>query len=270
MSTIAAFLGSVVATTREIELRTATEQQLQELTQHLERRVQDRTRQMRMLNAQTLRAEEHERRRIAEGLHDDVQQLLAASHYGLQSLVEEPGEIAPPDLAEVAGWVEQALSATRSFVFDLSPTVLYEEGLGRALEHLADQMSQRHNLTVTVLAGEPVDPISQGIRVFLYSATRELLFNIVKHAGVDIAQVELSRQGESVQVIVRDHGRGMDLEAPRQSSGVGLASLRERVEYLNGELSIESSVGNGTSVTLVLPLSERQEGRRDDQGDHRR
>jgi signal transduction histidine kinase len=100
--------------------------------------------------------------------------------------------------------------------------------------------------------------------VFIYSGIRELLFNVVKHAGVPDAKVALSRRPGEIEITVQDTGRGMDLDRPPQGGGMGLTSLRERAQHFGGQLLIESHPGQGTVVTLALPLPEKDEVSNDD------
>jgi two-component system sensor histidine kinase UhpB len=95
--------------------------------------------------------------------------------------------------------------------------------------------------------------------VFVYSGIRELLFNVVKHAEVPDAKVDISRSAGEIEITVQDFGRGIDLDQLPRKSGMGLTSLRERAQHFGGQLLIESHPGQGTVVTLALPLPEKDE-----------
>lgn len=239
----------------------------------LEQKVAERTAvaeiraaQLRELAAQLTRAEQRERRRLAQTLHDHLQQLLVALRLKLgRALARLDLESPRAALEQSDDLLEQALQASRELTVDLSPPVLYEAGLVSALEWLARQMQDKHGLEVSLTAERDVEPVSEEVRIFLFHSVRELLFNAVKHAGVSRAQVALRRAGEDrLEVSVADEGKGFDLEeaARRPSSGFGLFSLRERLEFLGGRLSLDTAPGRGTRVALEAPLHLPQEALR--------
>ena len=142
-------------------------------------------------------------------------------------------------------------------VFDFSPPVLYELGIAAALEWLSDRTRERYGLECQFSEeGDVEGSIENEVAVTVFQAVRELLLNVHKHADASGARIVLERRGERLVVRVEDDGRGfVDLESPRSASvvGYGLFSIRERVELLGGELSVESAPGRGSVVTLVMP-----------------
>ncbi len=245
-----------------------TAEALKQLNEDLEQRVEARTQELRRSREEIRRlahlaytAEERERRRIAEGLHDDVQQLLTACAFSLQSLKADGLEAETRNrITKVAQWSQQALHATRSLIFDLSPAVLYEIGLDAALNHLLGQMKEKHGLAVTLDRNGEIDPLPEASRVFVYSAIRELLFNVTKHADTDHAVLRILREEDLMRVQVTDEGRGFQPEEiegmkPREEdpSGLGLASLRERLIPFGGTLQLASVPGQGTDVRFSVP-----------------
>jgi two-component system, chemotaxis family, CheB/CheR fusion protein len=154
----------------------------------------------------------------------------------------------------------QSLATCRTLTSDLAPTIL-SEGLGAALEWLSRQMGQKHGLAVHVEAAAEVLQDEQGVTALLFQAVRELLFNIVKHANVNQANVRLDRiDPDQVRIVVADEGVGLDLAQVEgehsAATGLGLFSIRERIRYLSGRLEIVSTPGDGTRVTLVAPLRQ--------------
>jgi signal transduction histidine kinase len=96
------------------------------------------------------------------------------------------------------------------------------------------------------------------LRAFLFEAVNELLMNVVKHAGVDKAEVILSRSDDQIQLQVVDHGVGFD-PAQVHNTSFGLFSIRERVELLGGRVEVDSTPGRGTCVRLIVPLREPEQ-----------
>jgi two-component system CheB/CheR fusion protein len=238
--------------------------ELSGLNTDLEQRVTDRTAlaerrsdQLRQLAAELTRSEQRERERLARLLHDNLQQLLVAAKFQLtaiRSRAKDDRLREGIDLVE--DLLDQSLSASRSLTVELSPTILHEAGLDAALLWLARQMGVRHNLKVEMQMNATVEQDGEGVAVLLFSAVRELLLNIVKHAGVDSARVQLDRIGDDgVRIIVSDEGKGFDPATLRAgedaATGLGLFGLIQRLEHIGGKCVIDSAPGRGTNVTLT-------------------
>lgn len=213
-------------------------------------------RRLRELALELTTAEERQRRRIAEDLHDGVSQALAAASFRLKHLGPELEGGAQEEVKRLARLLDQSLADIRSLTFEISPPVLYDYGLSAALEWLAEQAARRHGRSVEY-QGEAVEPrLDADRQVSLYRACQELLVNVAKHARTDRARVYLSCRKGMVRLTVVDEGRGFDpglLEARR--GGFGLFSIRERLEPLGGDMQVDSAPGRGTRITLRLPLA---------------
>jgi len=220
-----------------------------------------RTGQLRALAFEVIQTEQRERRRLAQLLHDHLQQLLAAAKIKLSALRKElPNDDLSRSLGQVVDLLTESIAATRSLAVELSPPVLYEAGLSGALNWLAAQMREKHSLAVEVRADPLAEPPDEKIRVLLFQAARELLFNVVKHAGVNRAAVSMSARDDGrIELQVQDSGVGFDPERHRASEGAfnsfGLFSIRERIEMVGGRMEVESSPGRGVRTTLVIPLT---------------
>lgn len=246
----------------------AAREQLQSLNETLEQRVAQRTaqaerlsRQLRGLVAEVSQIEQRERRRLAVALHENLQQLLLAARMKLRAL---QGRTLDEGFDEAVQRVDEILDAcvaeSRSVTVQLSPPVLYDIGLLPALEWLARQIWDRHNLLVRVECVDQAEPSDENIRVLLFHAVRELLANVVKHSGVPCASIQVSRlEGDQFQIVVRDQGTGVDpatLETRMADAGAfGLFGIRQRLELVGGKLEVQSRLGEGMCVTLVAPLS---------------
>jgi PAS domain S-box-containing protein len=250
----------------DITARKQAEQQLQALNETLEQRVAERTAeaehraaQMRRLAAELTRTEQRERQRLAQILHDHLQQLLVAAKLHLSSLRSRTrSESLREGLGRVHDMLLAALEASRSLTVELSPPVLRKGSMRDVLHWLAGWIRNRHGLMVNVETDTAAEPQSLEIRVLLFQAVRELLFNVVKHAAVNQAGVQLRCEGEWLKVVVSDEGVGFEpsLSATDDSKGTGfgLLSIRERLELMGGRLEIESTLGHGTRMTLVAPI----------------
>src|SRR5438094_1042694 len=240
--------------------------QLANLNQTLEQRLDERTakaveqaKKLRLLSAQLSLAEEEERRRIAEMLHEDLQQLLVAARMQLAALckTEDAGE-REPIAREIADVLERSFQLTRSLSVELAPPVLYEHGLAAALEWLAAETGKNYNVKVTVEADSSANPEAADVRIFLFRAVRELLLNSVKHAAGSTVHITMQhlRPGK-LRVSVADDGPGFDptlLDRQRTTSQMfGLLNIRERVSSFGGEFLINSGPKGGSRITLSLP-----------------
>lgn len=247
--------------------------ELVDLNRTLEKRIVDRTCQLDRVNADLerrahqLRAlaqeltetEERERRRIADILHDDLQQVLVGAklHVGIL-----PSRVADPVafrelLSQITDMLDESIGKSRGMAHELSPPLLRQQGLVATLEWLCRQMKMKYGLDVRLTADPHIEP-SDALKVFLFRAAQEMLFNVVKHAGVGEAEIVLEQPADVVRLTVADSGKGF--EAPSGTptdwgtSGFGLFSIHERANLLGGNLRIESASGQGSRFILEIPL----------------
>ena len=224
----------------------------------LEERVQERTQEVRTLATHLTRAEQRERRRISQILHDDLQQILFSVQMRTAAVSDAVGREGDPrvrkGLSDIESWIQTSIEKTRRLSVDLSPPLLKQEGLADALRWLQSQMEQIYDLKVEIEAAHAFQMEDDDVRVLLFLTVRELLFNVTKHAGVNRARVRLSESNGEVVIEVADEGSGYDVSALEQKRGFGLYSLQERLRLLGGRVEIDSRVGDGTRVTIHAPM----------------
>ncbi|MBM4026993.1 MAG: PAS domain S-box protein [Planctomycetes bacterium] len=226
--------------------------------------LQQRARQLQKLTLDLSQAEDRERKRLAEILHDDLQQQLAAAKFHLSLL----GSHLPKDtelgdaLSRLDQILKNAIETSRSLSHELSPAVLYQSTLGETFEWLARQLKAKHGLTVHVENRDRVEAASDALKIFLYKAAREILFNIVKHARVKEARLRLQRLRGRVWLTISDQGRGFDPRSLGKTGGFGLLSIRERIELLGGRMRIRSAPGRGSTFVITVPDTETPADRR--------
>jgi len=238
--------------------------QLENLNQTLEERVAKRTaeaferaQKLRLLSAELSLAEEAERRRIAEMLHEDLQQLLVAARMQLAALCRTKDAAQRESIArEISDILERSFHLTRSLSVELAPPVLHDGGLAAALEWLAAETRKNYNVKLTVEADPAANPKAADVRIFLFRAVRELLLNSVKHAGGTSVRITMQHLGrDKLRIIVADGGPGFDpssLDTQRTRQTFGLLNIRERVSNFGGKFHIDSGPNRGTRVTLSL------------------
>jgi len=259
----------VLETNRDVTERHAAHQEVCRLAAELERRVEERTRELvhsqallRQLASELTIAEQRERRKLATDLHDYLAQLLVAIRLKIsQSRTRLTQPEADRWLAEAEDVLQSALDYTRSLVAQLTPMALHQFGLPAALQWLGGQMSKQYRLAVSVDC-EHARSVSlpEDQAVLVYQSIRELLMNVSKHAGVDRATLRMAVEQGHLCVTIRDEGVGCDPDATGMagnsavSSKFGLFSIRERMTALGGTFSVVSAAGEGTTATLSLPL----------------
>lgn len=217
--------------------------------------------ELRSLAAELALSEERERRRIAQALHDRIGQVLALINIKVGALLESAGsEDLTKALQEVRDLVSESITETRSLTFDLSPPILYELGFEAALEWLGERIQQQYGVDVEIRRPGRVMPLSTEWSVTLFAAVHELLVNVGKHAKSPNALVTFNKKKGSIVLSVEDKGIGM--VSPTRASikpgtdGFGLFSIRERLRYLGGRVEISSKRGQGTCVTLLVPVDK--------------
>jgi len=156
------------------------------------------------------------------------------------------------DLVEV---FQQALTYTRTLIAELSPPSFRDHGLSGALKWLKEKM-EKDGLWMDVESNCEQVPLSEEQAVLVFLCVRELLINVLKHAGIDRATVRCAVDEQEVRITVTDGGKGFNVDAvqqPVEPGHLGLGSVRERIESLNGRVDVVSAIAEGTRVTLVLP-----------------
>jgi PAS domain S-box-containing protein len=255
----------------DITERRRAEDALRELNASLEQRVAARTaeveqqaEELRRMTAELSASEQRERRRLAQALHDGVQQLLVAARMAIeqaeQRVTDEVG--ARTILQRAMALIDESAEASRALSLELCPPVLYDRGLGPALAWLADHFREHHRLEISARIGRTPEPTNPDVEAFLFQAARELLLNVVKYARTTEAALMMTVNTDMLAITVEDNGIGFDpgqrLTEATAKGGFGLLNLRERLQLLGGRLDLHAAPGAGCRVTMSLPVSAIQ------------
>lgn len=228
-------------------------------------RLQERAR-----SARTLKAQENERFRTSRELYDQLAQTLAGVLVRLRGVADDGNSSAPPQrraqLEEVRTEVQQALERVRDVARRLHPPELDELGLAAAIKAQARALEESSELDIEVITSRPLPRLGAEPRLAVFRIVQEALQNIQQHADARRCVVGLDIASGRLEVAVRDDGQGFDPEDDTiQRKGLGIAGMFDRAAHAGGRLSIQSRLGQGTTVFLTVPLvrSEPPVSRRD-------
>lgn len=220
------------------------------------RRMKER---LQTLNSHLTLAEERERKKIAEALHDGLGQILALAYMRLSSLTNLPLEKnVHQKIEDTTASIQEAIRQTKSLTYDLSPPILYELGLIPAIRWKLEQIEQVHNIQTEFITNNIETGFSNDINIMLYRTVAELLNNVLKHANAGKISVSVEKKDIYLYISVIDNGAGFDIKDKEQiteQKGFGLFSIIERLNSVQGELLIKTAKGKGVIATVKVPMA---------------
>ncbi|MBW2492175.1 MAG: PAS domain S-box protein [Deltaproteobacteria bacterium] len=215
---------------------------------------------LKTLTKELILSEQKQRQYFADYLHDEIGQQLFATRLQLEQLKESLSSPKEKSiLSNTLNDLKKMIDHSRSLTTELSPPILYELGLEKALEWLAEQTQKKYDITVTFHSDKRKKPLEDEVKIFLYQAASELLLNVVKHAKTKSVNISVKKDNSNIRISVEDSGIGFNLQtihsADNKSEGVGIFRITERLNQLGGELVIQSQPNCGTRITLLAPLN---------------
>jgi PAS domain S-box-containing protein len=242
---------------------------VQDITErkHAEEKLRDNQKQLKALAAELSYAEERERRRIAIGIHDNIGQKLAMAKLNLQFIKDSvTKQSARSAIDGACDMMNEIIDDIRSLTFELSNPILYEIGLEEAIGTLLkNEIQDKGGPNCKLISAGGKIELDEDTKVVLFKAIRELLVNVVKHAGAKNIKVGISRRDNEVKVTVEDDGAGFDVSKlglpSGKKGGFGLFNIKERLEYMGGQLEIKSFPAKGTRVVMTAPVKKSERGR---------
>jgi len=213
-----------------------------------------------VIGLKIIEAQEEERQRLSREIHDGPAQMLAHVLIGSE-LVErtqkEKGQkAAMEEFSRLRGLIRQALSDVRRIIYDLRPMALDDLGLVPTVEKYLYRVEDREKIGIRfVKVGDPFH-LSSNMEVALFRLVQETVTNVCKHAVANEIRVRMEFYEDFVHLVVGDDGKGFD-PRKRKNESLGIVGMRERIELLEGEISIQSAPDNGTVVTIQIPVQNR-------------
>ncbi len=247
---------------------------LRDITEERQQQEAERNFQKK-LQEEIVLAEERERRLIGQLLHEEMAQNLALVSLKLQESENhicdqrEPGGPLPKtcftrELRTSKELVKKMIRQIRTMIFDLYPAILDDQGLVAAMQWYGENFSRRTGIKVSIYNLAPSLSLTDSQKIYLFRAFKELLHNAWKHAGAGEIVTTVKGGNGRLRIIVDDEGRGFDkdneLDTSQTIKGIGLPSIQQWVDAMEGTLSIESEPGKGTRVVIDVPLDNQVAG----------
>lgn len=199
-------------------------------------------------SAIALSAQESERRRVAQELHDEVGQSLTAVLLSLKRVADQSPQETREELLQVQETTRSTLDEIRRIARRLRPGVLEELGLVSALKALTNEISEPTGLAIRRQFDKNLPPLDAETELVVYRVAQEGLTNTVRHAGADEAELSLRARPSRVELRIRDNGRGIGTG----QEGAGIRGMRERALLVGADLEVGAAPGRGTEVRLTV------------------
>ena len=243
---------TIAALEDEIETRRQTEAALQKSRE-----------KMRDLSRQILRAQENERKLIAQNIHDSISGSLAAIKLALEEKINSKGSkpaIEVSWLETIIAYLDETIKESRRISAQLRPSMLDDLGLQPTISWFCREFEQMHsNIQIERELDVAEEEIPETVKAIVYRVLQESMNNIAKHSGATQVLLQLARTDSRIEFSVADNGCGFDadkvFEGSNALSGYGLSGMQDRTVFGDGAFEISSEIGKGTTVRVSLPCS---------------
>ena len=224
--------------------------------------LQDSRSELQTLAGRLISSQEEELSRLSREFHDDYAQRLAALAIETGTLELHSAQLEPAPLRDRIGHIkEQVINLSddiHALSRELHPAILKDLGLERAVNSLCLNFSDREDIPVNCHCEALPEDISPDAALCVYRVIQEGLRNIAKHAHARHVDVFLKGSANRLLAAIEDDGAGFEPKCARHTPGIGLASMRERVQYVKGEFTVSSEPGHGTVISLSIPFAQER------------
>ena len=217
--------------------------------------LQKSQKQLKYLSSQLLKVQENERKRIAGELHDDLGQILTAIKYGVEHTIDliKRGAGAPEPLEALIPTIQHAIEEVRRIYTCLRPSLLDDLGIVATIGWYCREFGKMHpRIDIQKHIRVQEEDVPERLRVVIYRVIQEAMNNIAQHSEADYVNISLEKKGDLVELIIGDNGRGFNLtDVPSEKGdldGLGIVSMKERVELTGGRFEIQSTRGGGSTI----------------------
>jgi two-component system, NarL family, sensor histidine kinase DegS len=245
-----AMLGSDITLRKEAE---------QNMNSKNRAEIEKKINQQKFRSVLILEGQEEERKRIAMDIHDGIGQMLTSLKFQIESIDLKDNDKAVQKIREIELLIKEVIREVRKVTFNLKPTVLGDFGLQAALNVFVQEIGKLTDIRLVYRTSGEIDRLPQKIENNIFRITQEAINNAIKYSNGDQITVELNQQNEELSVSVSDNGQGFDTSLVDSrnmniESGRGFFNMYERTEYVNGQLTIDTQPGKGTTVVLKVPI----------------
>lgn len=219
-------------------------------------KAQQKTKLEKERTSSILNGEEKERSRVAQELHDGVGQLISAAKMNLNSYRDNATLNADQNhiYEKAVLLVEESYQEIRSIARNLSPNIIMQQGLSKALEHYLQQI-KTETLNIQLHVDDNIDSVLyEQQQIILYRVLQECIQNILKHAQATQVDIAILNDDEWISVTIEDNGIGFDTQITKNGLGLGLQNIQNRIHFLNGTVEWDSHIGAGTMIAIHLPI----------------
>jgi signal transduction histidine kinase len=260
---IAPVLNARLQRDRQQKERNEAQQALRKAHNNLERRVEERTAELRRLSSQLLEVEENTRRRIARDLHDSIGQSLTAIKFGLENALTRSSQDIAKESAELLETliplIQQASKEVRQIHTDLRPSLLDDLGIMSTISWFCRELEKVYSgIKIEKQMDMEEKDVPEPLKIVIFRVLQEALNNVVKHSKAALVRVSVKARNGKLELVVGDNGQGFDVErvslVRSSEKGFGLTSMKERTELSGGAFAIESTPGVGTVVRASWPI----------------
>ena len=212
-----------------------------------------------------LMVQEHERQRIARDLHDQIGQIAISLGAGFnlveRAIAEKRYEDALKVIGENKSMLKGATERMKTIAFDLRPLAIDIMGPVSAIREYFERQTKEHSLEIEFEENLEGVELNNDVAIVVYRVVQEAIANIVRHAQASVVRVNIRAEGNELSLSIKDDGKGFDVERVlkmRDEEKMGLIGIKERVDLVGGTLVIDSSIGKGTCLIVLLPLESKR------------
>jgi len=225
---------------------------------NLEEELRESENRLRSLSSQLLTVQENERKRVAREIHDGIGQMLTAIKFKVEDTIQQKGKgnakIREKSLETIIPLIQGSVEEVRRIQMDLRPSILDDLGILATISWFTREFQRVYShISVEKEIRIEEKDIPNPLKIVIFRVIQEAMNNISKHSRATLIQLSLSKKEDKIELMIEDNGMGFDLETSKR--GLGLTSMKERIEYAGGSFFIQSVSGKGTTIRAILPIS---------------
>jgi signal transduction histidine kinase len=223
---------------------------------NLEEEIRESESRLRSLSSQLLTVQENERRRVAREIHDGLGQMLTATKFKMENIIQQKGKgevkTKGKSLETLIPLMQESIEEVRRIQMDLRPSTLDDLGILATIGWFCREFEKIYStIYIETQLKLQEHEVSDSLKTVIYRVMQEALNNIAKYSKADLVHLSLKKEENKIELEIEDNGIGFDIEDAKK--GFGLSSMRERTELSGGTFAIKSIIGKGTTIKAIWP-----------------